>query len=443
MRLSARLTGFRPVVVVCACVAVAAAGLVAATREPNVPAQAATGVTFSNPGGDLTASVSDSSLSAAQATQALGLFEQGLGLSAGAGLSSVFQAMYNAMGGATPSVAAPPSFSGGTLTVSGDTFTADIPASDIPVSDSTLPGWLAGILGAIIGGLTALVVYAGCMAATFFTVGVLAAWMHPTCQAIAFFFWSFVGIIFFDWATGVPLDANTWETVLAYSIGSAALGAAFGYATRFISWFLPHYFGEAGAGIPGILADLAGWFGGAAQAAAAADVVLEDLGAAAGAANPVVVAGIAAQEGMAALQQTGTVTSGDAAFPGYCMDAYGTNGGASPGQIVAINTCNGNPAQNWSTWSDGAVSVFGLCLDTGGGAAPGGGTLTDLQFCDGASSQVWNQTGNTLVNQATGQCLDDTPVSRSGEPFIGTRLQTYPCNGSTTQEWILPVSLVK
>ena len=83
----------------------------------------------------------------------------------------------------------------------------------------------------------------------------------------------------------------------------------------------------------------------------------------------------------------------DPVSSGDCLDAYGAtpgaSGGASPGQIVAVNSCNGNVTQEWLAWSDGTVTDLGLCLDTNGGTSAAGTPLVDLETCSGAASQVW------------------------------------------------------
>jgi hypothetical protein len=140
-------------------------------------------------------------------------------------------------------------------------------------------------------------------------------------------------------------------------------------------------------------------------------------------------------------------TSGTGTFPivtgygvidpgaGECADAYGSSNGASPGQIVAINGCNGNPAQDWTTWSDGTITVWGLCMDTTGGTSSLGTPLVDLETCDGAASQEWTpQPDGALLNSASGTCLDDP----SSNTTAGTELDVYPCNGTPAQQWTLP-----
>jgi hypothetical protein len=132
----------------------------------------------------------------------------------------------------------------------------------------------------------------------------------------------------------------------------------------------------------------------------------------------------------------GPVDSGQS---GECMDAYGTTDGASPGQIVAINACDGDLSQEWTAWSDGTVQVWGLCLDTTGGTQPLTGTpLVDLETCDGAASQDWvPQSDGALENSASGTCLDDPLADTSA----GVELDVFPCNGSPAQQWALPAPL--
>ena len=132
----------------------------------------------------------------------------------------------------------------------------------------------------------------------------------------------------------------------------------------------------------------------------------------------------------------------DPVSSGDCLDAYGAtpgaNGGASPGQIVAVNSCNGNVTQEWLAWSDGTVTDLGLCLDTNGGTSAAGRPLVDLETCSGAASQVWaQQSDGALLNTASGMCLDDPAFSTTA----GTQLQVYACNGGANQVWTLPTTV--
>jgi lysophospholipase L1-like esterase len=571
-------------------------GLVAVPTPPahamlTSPAQVqalAQGVTVTNPGGDLAVSMSDpsiSSLSSSELSGVLSSYYSGLGLSDGASLNSVIQDEYSKMAGANTGFPPPPTFSSGSLSASGDTVTADLPAADVPIGTSAapptgavngpfglcldgsdqsqvelntcdgsanqtwtytngeletggglcldtngaalvpgggtwavlnpcsgaasqqwqaeadgsvqnpasglclddwagvttagarvqvwycsynsapggfgpgvaanqtftlptsptvspVPGFIAGVIGSIVGAATAAMVYVACMAVFIVALGGLPAvlalpWTVPLCTSMSFFFWSFIGILVFDLITGVSLTGpgavKEWTTILGYSLATAAIGAAWPFLATWVEANLAETFlVRAITWISDGLNGLAGWLGGTGNAAAAAAAVEDVVQGAVEAIemNPVEVLQPAFEAaGMATGTNTGTVTSG---FAGNCMDAPGGTGD-TPGQIVAINTCNGNSSQNWTTWSDNNVSVFGLCLDTvGGGTAEG--TLVDLDFCDGSSTQVWQQVGDSLVNQASEMCLDD-PNSVTN---AGTQLRIWACNGATAQQWILP-----
>jgi Ricin-type beta-trefoil lectin domain/Domain of unknown function (DUF5122) beta-propeller len=105
-------------------------------------------------------------------------------------------------------------------------------------------------------------------------------------------------------------------------------------------------------------------------------------------------------------------------------------------------TCEGFDSQNWTMELDGTIRENGRCLDTAGGGTTAG-TLTVLDPCTGASTQVWTQgaaspgnAGNSLMNRgAAGMCLDD-PGSVT---VPGTQLQISACkNGLAAEKWVLP-----
>jgi hypothetical protein len=142
----------------------------------------------------------------------------------------------------------------------------------------------------------------------------------------------------------------------------------------------------------------------------------------------------------------GNVSSGGAvtAGSGDCMDAYGSNGDnepasppAVPGQIVAINACNGSNAQVFTFWPGGQIENWGLCMDevVGTGTNNPGYFLVSLQQCDGGNSQQWyeNTTGE-IVNMFSGGCLDDFAFNTTP----GTQLVVYSCNGQANQLWAPP-----
>jgi len=107
----------------------------------------------------------------------------------------------------------------------------------------------------------------------------------------------------------------------------------------------------------------------------------------------------------------------------------------SPGVPVEMETCNGESVQTATVESDGNVEIRGKCLDTAG-QATASGTEVVLNKCNSSATQVWAQgAGYSLVNQASGLCLN-----ADGSTNNGTLLDITTCSGGglTTQGWRLP-----
>jgi hypothetical protein len=124
--------------------------------------------------------------------------------------------------------------------------------------------------------------------------------------------------------------------------------------------------------------------------------------------------------------------------PDECVDDPGD--ATSSGTLVDVATCNNSNEQNWTIEPDGTIQVNGLCLDTyQEQTSPG--TQVALNTCaSGASTQQWTQEpGNTLVNQASGLCLDD-PAQQGQAPSDGSQLVIDACDGAPTQVWPLPLA---
>ena len=62
------------------------------------------------------------------------------------------------------------------------------------------------------------------------------------------------------------------------------------------------------------------------------------------------------------------------------------------------------------------------------------GTKVDIWACTGGANQQWQAIGSTLVNPASGKCLDDPRFNTTA----GTQLEIYTCNGGRNQQWQLP-----
>jgi hypothetical protein len=80
------------------------------------------------------------------------------------------------------------------------------------------------------------------------------------------------------------------------------------------------------------------------------------------------------------------------------------------------------------------LQLVGACMQMTG-TNPGAGAPITLDTCTGQPQQQWApQLDGSLVNPGTGLCLD---VPRAN-PTPGTQLQAWPCNGTAAQRWTLP-----
>jgi hypothetical protein len=111
-----------------------------------------------------------------------------------------------------------------------------------------------------------------------------------------------------------------------------------------------------------------------------------------------------------------------------CVDDPGNS--SASGTAVDLSTCTNGAGQNWTGQPGSTITINGLCLDTSG-------SRVVVDTCSGATSQQWAQgTGNRLVNQAAGQCLDDPGSSTKN----GTALDVATCSGGIGQVWPLPAA---
>jgi Ricin-type beta-trefoil lectin domain len=125
---------------------------------------------------------------------------------------------------------------------------------------------------------------------------------------------------------------------------------------------------------------------------------------------------------------TGPVTSG---MSGKCLDDFG--GSSANGAKADLWDCNGTGAQQWTVTGD-TLQANGKCLDIIGSGSTANGSLVDLWTCNGGGNQQWVAKNGTLVNPASGRCLDDPAFSTTN----GTQLDIWDCNGGVNQNWTLP-----
>ncbi|UQU65823.1 ricin-type beta-trefoil lectin domain protein [Couchioplanes caeruleus] len=116
---------------------------------------------------------------------------------------------------------------------------------------------------------------------------------------------------------------------------------------------------------------------------------------------------------------------------GLCLDVRG--GVAADGQPMQVYTCNHSAAQQVSHADDNTVRVLSRCLTAGGTANR---ALVTIAGCSGAASQSWTrQADGTLLNPASGRCLD---VPDSNRTPGAVQLQIYDCVRTDGQLWRLP-----
>ncbi|WP_406091493.1 ricin-type beta-trefoil lectin domain protein [Streptomyces sp. NBC_01013] len=126
---------------------------------------------------------------------------------------------------------------------------------------------------------------------------------------------------------------------------------------------------------------------------------------------------------------------------GKCADAAG---GVSNGAVADLYTCSGGANQAWVRAADGTLRLpSDYCLTAGGtgnGAAVRvrdcAGTGTGGAVTDPARQWTYNSSTHTLVNKASGRCLD-VPGSATAD---GTPLGLWDCHGGANQQWNVPAT---
>ncbi|HET9167856.1 MAG TPA: carbohydrate-binding protein [Actinospica sp.] len=104
------------------------------------------------------------------------------------------------------------------------------------------------------------------------------------------------------------------------------------------------------------------------------------------------------------------------------------------GNPMVLATCDADPGEQWSPYSDGTVRVQGGCLDVVS-AGTTSGTDVDWYPCNASNAQNWSYESNgELVNPNSGLCLTDPGGN------TGSRLDIETCTDSTQQQWKLPTS---
>jgi hypothetical protein len=123
---------------------------------------------------------------------------------------------------------------------------------------------------------------------------------------------------------------------------------------------------------------------------------------------------------------TGLITG----IAGLCADDH--NRISDNGTAIQVFGCNGTPAQDWTVYPDATVRVLGKCMQAN---KPAAGAAVVQWDCSGDPGQAWRRgPANSLVNVATGLCLDDPNSSQDW----GTQLDIAVCTGAANQSWNVP-----
>ncbi len=145
-----------------------------------------------------------------------------------------------------------------------------------------------------------------------------------------------------------------------------------------------------------------------------------------------VVATVAALAAMLVATPAGAADSGAlrGAGSGRCVDV--PNADRADGTYLQIYDCSGGANQQWTSTSDGRLTVYGdKCLDVPGHATTAG-TRVQIWSCSGGANQQWRvNTDGTVVGVESKLCLDVTGAGTAN----GTALQIWPCNGGGNQKW--------
>ncbi|GAB2807833.1 glycoside hydrolase family 27 protein [Lentzea nigeriaca] len=113
-----------------------------------------------------------------------------------------------------------------------------------------------------------------------------------------------------------------------------------------------------------------------------------------------------------------------------CLDIE--NASTASGANTVIWDCHTAASQQWTTWPNGEIRVFGdKCLDAYNQGTATGTRVISWQ-CNGQANQRWTVgSDGSIRNANAGLCLD---VERSGTAN-GSRIVLWTCNGQTNQKW--------
>jgi beta-glucanase (GH16 family) len=110
---------------------------------------------------------------------------------------------------------------------------------------------------------------------------------------------------------------------------------------------------------------------------------------------------------------------------------YNNQGKNANGNKIELYSCNGKDSQKWTVDSNGEiVNANGRCIQESGSTS---GSSVVLYTCKASKAQEWavNSKDTTIVNNASGLCLDDQYANTAN----GNPIWVYTCNGTHAQMW--------
>ncbi|RAG85931.1 hypothetical protein DN069_09140 [Streptacidiphilus pinicola] len=104
---------------------------------------------------------------------------------------------------------------------------------------------------------------------------------------------------------------------------------------------------------------------------------------------------------------------------GECLSA----GAGTDGTPLALTACNGNANQRWQVASNGTIQSQGLCMDAAWGATTPG-TMVQVARCSGNPAQLFSLRQGRIYSHQAGLC--------TAEVNGGTAIHLAPCTGPST-----------
>jgi alpha-galactosidase len=115
---------------------------------------------------------------------------------------------------------------------------------------------------------------------------------------------------------------------------------------------------------------------------------------------------------------------------GRCVDV--DNASTASGAATLIWDCHTAANQQWTSWGNGEIRVFGnMCLDADN-QGTANGTRVIIWPCNGQANQRWTfNSDGSIRNVHAGLCLDANLAGTAN----GTTLVLWTCNGQSNQRW--------